>query len=287
MCATLSPVTAASVIAIVLAVLLIAALVAITLLTRTLAVTRAELTQLREMERTEPAATRYPRTAQAAQAAGLAVRTVVETASRLREQGVRSTLLGSIDEFTSWALEHRGEIARIAAPDGTVTILFSDIESSTSLNSELGDEQWVRLLASHDKLLHTYVEKHRGQVVKNQGDGYMVVFSAPELAVGAALDIQRALSAKRQRSRHLRRTPIRVRIGLHTGTAIEREGDYFGSNVAMAARVAALADGGEILVTDEIMEALAEAPDLRFIEEDTVELKGLPGEHQLWLVEPA
>jgi class 3 adenylate cyclase len=74
---------------------------------------------------------------------------------------------------------------------------------------------------------------------------------------------------------------------LHTGTAIEREGDYFGSNVAMAARVAALADGGEILVTDEIMEALAEAPDLRFIEEDTVELKGLPGEHQLWLVEPA
>ena len=96
-------------------------------------------------------------------------------------------------------------------------------------------------------------------IVKSQGDGYMVVFSTPELAVGASLDIQRALSAKRQRSRQLRRTPIRVRIGLHTGTAIEREGDYFGSNVAMAARVAALADGGEILVTDEIAEALAEA----------------------------
>jgi len=182
-------VTAASVIAIVLAVLLIAALVAITLLTRTLAVTRAELTELREMERTEPAATRYPRTAQAAQAAGLAVRTVVETASRLREQGVRSTLLGSIDEFTSWALEHRGEIARIAAPDGTVTILFSDIESSTSLNSELGDEQWVRLLASHDKLLHTYVEKHRGLIVKSQGDGYMVAFSTPELALASSREV--------------------------------------------------------------------------------------------------
>jgi class 3 adenylate cyclase len=283
-------VTAASVIALVLAVLLVAALVAITLLVRTLSVTRAELadlTELREMERTESPATRYPRTAQAAQAAGLAVRTVVGTASRLREHGVRSTVLGSIDEFTAWALEHRGEIARIAAPDGTVTILFSDIENSTSLNSELGDERWVRLLASHDKLLHTYVEKHRGQVVKNQGDGYMVVFSAPDLAVGAALDIQRALSAKRQRNRHLRRTPIRVRIGLHTGTAIEREGDYFGSNVAMAARVAALADGGETLVTSEIAEALAEAPDLRFTEEDVVELKGLPGEHQLWLVEPS
>ncbi len=281
---------AASVIALVLAVLLVVALVAITWLLRTLTAARAELaelTALRELERNETTAPRYPRTTQAAQAAGLAVRTVVETASRLREQGVRSTLLSSVDEFTTWALEHRGEIARIAAPDGTVTILFSDIESSTSLNSELGDEQWVRLLASHDKLLHTYVEKHRGQVVKNQGDGYMVVFSAPELAVGAALDIQRALSAKRQRSRHLRRTPIRVRIGLHTGTAIEREGDYFGRNVAMAARVAALADGGEILVTDEIRQALAEASDLRFTEEDTVELKGLPGDHQLWLVEPA
>ena len=124
-------------------------------------------------------------------------------------------------------------------------------------------------------------------MVKSQGDGYMVVFSTPELALGASLDIQRALSAKRQRSRHLRRTPIRVRIGLHTGTAIERDGDYFGSNVAMAARVAALADGGEILVTDDIADALADRDDLRFIEEDTVELKGLPGEHQLWLVEAA
>ncbi|MBV9831702.1 MAG: adenylate/guanylate cyclase domain-containing protein [Marmoricola sp.] len=215
------------------------------------------------------------------------MRTVVETASRLREQGVRGTLLSSIDDFTDWALEHRSDIARVAAADGTVTIFFSDIENSTSLNSDLGDEQWVKLLETHDKLLHTYLDKHRGQVVKSQGDGYMVVFSTPKLAVDASLDIQRALSAKRQRNRHLRRTPIRVRIGLHVGTTIERDGDYFGSNVAMAARVAALADGGEILVTGEVVDALGERPDLRFTEEDLVELKGLPGEHQLWLVEPA
>ena len=88
--------------------------------------------------------------------------TAVETVSRMREQGVRSTLLASIDDFTRWALEDRGEIARVAGPDGEVTIFFSDIENSTALNSELGDEEWVRLLAAHDKLLHTYVEKHRG-----------------------------------------------------------------------------------------------------------------------------
>ncbi len=144
-----------------------------------------------------------------------------------------------------------------------MTIFFSDIENSTALNSELGDEEWVKLLAAHDRLLHTYVEKHRGMIVKSQGDGYMVVFSTPELALGASLDIQRALSAKRQRSRRLRRTPIRVRIGLHTGTAIEKEGDYFGRNVAMAARVASMADGGEILVSTDIAERLADSTELR------------------------
>ena len=199
-----------------------------------------------------------PRAERAATVAGKAVRTVVETASRLREQGVRSTLLSSLDDFTDWALEHRSDIARVAAKDGRVTIFFSDIENSTSLNSDLGDEQWVRLLESHDKLLHASIDKHGGQVVKSQGDGYMVVFPTPEQAVDASLGIQRALSAKRQRSRHLRRTPIRVRIGLHVGETIERDGDYFGSNVAMAARVAALADGGEILVTGDVADALAD-----------------------------
>ena len=76
-----------------------------------------------------------------------------------------------------------------------------------------------------------------------------------------------------------------MRIGLHTGTAIEKEGDYFGRNVAMAARVAAMADGGEILVSTDIAEPLADSPDFAFREEDTVEFKGLPGEHVLFSVE--
>ena len=277
------PVTAA---AVVLALLLVAAVGVILHLRKQLIAAQQELEDaLTRPAAAEPMVVGSVRAARAANVAGMAVRTVVETASRLREQGVRSTLLSSLDDFTDWALEHRVDIARVAAADGTVAILFSDIENSTSLNSDLGDEQWVRLLESHDKLLTTYLDKHRGQVVKSQGDGYMVAFSTADLAVDAALDIQRALSAKRQRSRHLRRTPIRVRIGVHVGTTIERDGDYFGSNVAMAARVASLADGGEILVTGAVADALADRGDLHFIEEDTVELKGLPGEHHLWLVE--
>ena len=276
--------------AVILGLLLCAALGVIVWLVTQLNQARSEVAELTDAIGTieaDPGFPRSPRTAQAVQTAGLAMRTAMDTVSRLRERGVRSTLLTSIDDFTRWALEDRSEIARVAGPDGEVTIFFSDIENSTALNSELGDEEWVKLLAAHDRLLHTYVDRHRGLIVKSQGDGYMVVFSTPELAIGASLDIQRALSAKRQRSRRLRRTPIRVRIGLHTGTAIEKEGDYFGRNVAMAARVAAMADGGEILVSTDIAEALADSTEFRFTEEDTVEFKGLPGEHLLWSVEPA
>ena len=273
---------------IVLGTLLALALLAVGFLSLQLASARRRITELEALEAVvQDAQPRNPRTAQAAQAAGLAMRTVVETASKVREHGVRGMLLGSIDDFTTWALEDRTEIVRIAAADGTVTIFFSDIENSTSMNSELGDKKWMRVLAAHDRLLHTYIDKHRGHVVKNQGDGYMVVFSTPELAIRASLDIQRALSATRQRSRRLRRTPVRVRIGLHTGTAVERDGDWFGRNVAKAARVAAMADGGEILVTAEVADALAEASDFSFVEDDTVELKGLPGEHPLFRVEAA
>jgi adenylate cyclase len=282
-CANLGPVVTA--IAVVLGALLVLAGVAIAVLLRELARTRSQVDELREALESDLVSPRSPRAAHAVERAGQAMKTALETVTRMREQGFRSTLLASIDDFTRWAQEDRGQIAQVAGPDGEVTIFFSDIENSTALNSELGDEEWVKLLAAHDRLLHTYVEKHRGLIVKSQGDGYMVVFSTPELALGASLDIQRALSAKRQRSRRLRRTPIRVRIGLHTGTAIEREGDFFGQNVAMAARVAAMADGGEILVSNDIAEALVDSRDFAFAEEDTVEFKGLPGEHRLWSVE--
>jgi adenylate cyclase len=278
-------VPALAVIAILLGVLLATAIAAIGVLARQLAQANAqvlELQQALDAERTAPRGG-----GRTLQAAGAAMKTVVETATKVREQGVRGMLLSSIEDFATWAMEERNEIARVAAADGTVTILFSDIENSTGINSEIGDANWVKLLRAHDRLLRTYVDRHRGHIVKSQGDGYMVVFPTPELALEAAVGIQRALAAKRQRSRQLRRTPIRVRIGLHAGPAIQRDGDFFGRNVAMAARVAAMADGGEIMVTDEIVDALADSTDFRFDEDDRVELKGLPGDHRLWTVEAA
>lgn len=263
---------------VVLATLLAAALAGVAVLGSRLRRARAEADTLRrELDLERRSSAQHP----AVQAAGRAVQVVARTAARVREQGVLSgLLLGSIEDFTRWALEDRSEIARFTAPDGTVTIFFSDIEDSTARNERLGDRGWVRLLAAHDRLVRVAVERHHGHVVKSQGDGFMVVFAQADDAVSAGRDIQRALAGGR--SGRLRRTPIRVRIGIHTGPAIEKGGDFFGRNVAKAARVAALAGGGEILVSDEVREHLAEPDSL--VPRGTVTLKGLDGEHLLWQV---
>jgi len=216
----------------------------------------------------------------AKQAVGLAVRTVMETVDRVRERGlVGGLLLAPIEDFTRWVTEDRAEIVRIAAPDGTVTVLFSDIENSTALNERLGDRAWVRLLTVHDRAVRAQVAKRGGHVVKSQGDGFMVVFGSPADAVAAALRIQRAVGKEGNR---LRRAPVRVRIGIHCGTAVARDGDYFGRNVAKAARVAALAAGGQVLVSDEVRQALGD--DVPLAEAGEHDLKGLSGTHVLWAV---
>jgi len=264
-----------------LGVALVLCAVALVVTARLLADARREAEHLQQTVESQLVETRTnPR---AVQAAGRVVTKVVEAATRVREQGVSRMLLSSLEDFSRWAAEQRTAIRRMAAADGTVTIFFSDIEGSTALNASLGDARWVRVLAAHDEVVETYVEKYRGLIVKTQGDGHMVVFSTPELALRAAIDIQRAFGAKWNHSRELRRTPITVRIGLHTGTAIERDGDYLGQNVALAARVAARADGGEVLVTEEIAQACADQ--FSFVAAGTVELKGFDGVHTLWRAE--
>ncbi len=270
-------------VAVLLGVLLVGTAVALVGATRRLREVRAERDELRDRA-TSVTVEERPR---AVQAAGAAVRTAMDTVARLRQQGVRGMLVSSIEDLTAWALEDRSEIVRVADEDGNVTILFSDIEGSTALNEELGDETWLTVLRAHDKVLCAAFDQHRGHVVKTAGDGYMVVFSTPALGIAAAMDVQRALERERV-PRALRQHPVRVRIGLHTGRAVERDGDWFGRNVAMAARVANSAAGGEVLVSTELAARLKEAGDdggWRLEQTEPVLLKGLPGEHTLWRVE--
>ena len=170
----------------------------------------------------------------------------------------------------------------MAAADGTVTLFFSDIEDSTALNDRLGDEAWVKVLAAHDTAAaEPGSTSYRGQVVKTAGDGFMVAFRDAEAACRAALGIQKDLG----RTLDPRLRQVRVRIGIHTGRVVSRDGDYFGRNVAIAARIGDLADGGEVLASTRGPRragrgrrgACSRRP-------GEVELKGLPGTHVIWRV---
>ena len=142
----------------------------------------------------------------------------------------------------------------------------------------------IRILSSlrGPRLVQASVEVHGGHIVKSQGDGFMIAFREAAEAVRAGIEIQDALNDTGDR--RLRRTPIRVRVGIHCGTAIERDGDLFGKNVAMAARVAAQANGGEILVSDDIRVALRDVEDIVLVDGRDTEFKGIPGVHRLWKV---
>lgn len=211
------------------------------------------------------------------------VRRVVRTVDKVRSQGVSGLLQASLEDLSAWAATERGEISHIASADGTVTLFFSDIEDSTALNDKLGDAAWVRVLAGHDAVVRGRVAQYRGQVVKTAGDGFMVAFRDAEAACRAALKIQKDL--RRNRDPRLWLSPVRVRIGIHTGRVVTRDGDYFGRNVAMAARVAAQARGGEVLASTAVRDALDDDAAVVLVEGDEVSLKGLPGTHRLWRVE--
>ncbi len=258
---------------------------AVVLLVRERALARARLEQLEaqvdQLESDLDAALRPPPPANPAERA---VRRMIRTASRVRSHGITGLIQSTVEDLQTWANDDaRADILNMAASDGTVTLFFSDIEGSTSLNDRLGDATWVKVLAAHDRVLRNRIEQYRGQVVKTAGDGFMVAFRDAEAACRAALAVQRDLPRETTLRRH---GPIQVRMGVHTGQVVARDGDYFGRNVAMAARVADLAAGGEILASDAVREALDEDAALALEELEPVELKGLAGQHVVWRIHP-
>ena len=132
--------------------------------------------------------------------------------------------------------------AELLGETGTArTFVFTDIVDSTKLLEALGEQKWQKLLKWHDRLLRERIEEASGEVIKQTGDGYFAAFGSPAGAVDAAIAIQRALDQE----------PIApdVRIGVHSAKAFHTEDDYTGQGVHVAARIGALAGGGEILVS--------------------------------------
>ncbi len=109
------------------------------------------------------------------------------------------------------------DLRQHTAPDGTVTILFSDIEGSTEMTGRLGDQRWMELLKAHNSIIRKRLAAHEGFEVKSEGDGFMLDFGSARKALECAVDIQRAFAQQNEAAEE----PIRVRIGLHTGEAIK------------------------------------------------------------------
>jgi class 3 adenylate cyclase len=148
----------------------------------------------------------------------------------------------------------------VELPSGTVTFLFTDIEGSTRLWEERPDAM-RSAMDRHDELLREAIEAHDGYVVKTTGDGFHAAFWAADAGVVAAVAAQRALDNEAWPLPE----PLRVRMGLHTGVASLRDGDYFGSSLNRAARLMGVAHGGQVVcsqaTTDLAREVLAEGVD--------------------------
>ncbi|MSP12993.1 MAG: adenylate/guanylate cyclase domain-containing protein, partial [Chloroflexi bacterium] len=136
-------------------------------------------------------------------------------------------------------------------PSGTVTFLFSDIEGSTKL-WQAHPEAMKSALARHDALLRATIEAHGGYVFKTVGDEFCAAFPTALAALAAALAIQRALHAEDWAGGGT--PPLRVRMGLHTGAADVRDGDYFGATLSRVARLMAAGHGGQTLLSAAVQE---------------------------------
>ncbi len=214
----------------------------------------------------------------------LGMRSLVERAFelRVRLQGIESAdVRTSIDAVAAEVEDERPDLSAHAAPDGSVTILFSDIERSTEINERLGDRRWLAVLREHNAIVRDRVRLHRGFEVKSAGDGFMIVFADPRAAVECAVAIQRALAQRAEDGGE----PIRVRMGLHSGEAIRERDDFFGRNVVVAARIAAQARGGQVLVSAPLRELVDSVADIDFGEPRELTLKGLQGTYPVHAVE--
>ncbi|MGH7734685.1 MAG: adenylate/guanylate cyclase domain-containing protein, partial [Gemmatimonadales bacterium] len=155
---------------------------------------------------------------------------------------------------------------------GTLTFLFTDIEGSTSL-WEAQPEQMAQAVARHDAVLREAVQGHGGRIVKTTGDGIYAVFETAPGALASVLAIQLGL----QEPGATAGLTLKVRCGLHSGAAHQRDNDYFGTTINRTARIMGAAHGGQILVSRAVAEAVQEGlgDGVELLDLGSVRLKGL------------
>jgi class 3 adenylate cyclase len=186
------------------------------------------------------------------------------------EESLGLEMTTAVDEILMMVQDEPPPLAGMAG-DGSVTIVFTDIEGSTVLMESIGEQSWMELLDRHDGVVKQQTTMFGGTVVKGQGDGFMLAFPAVGSAAASSVAIQRALSGGWSG------IGVPVRIGVHCGNAKAEGGDFFGRTVVTAARVAGAAGGGEILISQAVQESLGGAFPLDRAR--SLSLKGLTGHH--------
>jgi len=194
--------------------------------------------------------------------------TTMEMVQRVLERSVekRPSALGTLGLSAVQMLAlGRGEDVAGAGATSDITIMFTDLEGFTRYTADFGDAAAVELLHSHHRDVGPVVRSRGGRIVKRLGDGLLLSFPHPDAAVLTALELI-----------ELAPQPLRLRAGIHVGPAVVSHDDVMGHVVNVAARVTEHAKGGQVVVTDQVRELVADNPRLTFGRRRRARLKGVP-----------
>jgi adenylate cyclase len=183
----------------------------------------------------------------------------------------------SMDRIATLVQDERPDLEPLTSTEGTVTIMFTDLESSTATNESMGDDAFLPLLLKHNEIVRTRTVECGGSVVKSQGDGFMLAFPSARRAVECATTVQREVATVDER--------LRVRMGLHTGEPVRHADDFYGRDVAYAARIGSAANGGEVLVSSLVKSLVEPSGSVTFAAARELELKGFDGLQTVFAVE--
>lgn len=185
-------------------------------------------------------------------------------------------LTTAIEDVADLVERERPDLVSVTSPEGTVTIMFTDIEASTATNEAMGDDAFHPLLLGHHEIVRSRTESAGGTVVEQQGDGFMLAFPSARRGVDCAIAIQQEVSAFDDR--------LKVRMGIHTGEPRRRAEHFYGRDVAYAARVGSAASGGEILVSSLVKSLVEPSGSVLFEGPRELELKGFDGPQPVYAV---
>ncbi len=178
-------------------------------------------------------------------------------------------IMDTIDKFIGIDSQKTSAGAVSAPTGGLQTILFTDVEGSTDLTDRFGDARSRELMRTHEEITRRALSEFGGAEIKTMGDGFMTSFTSATAALDCAIALQRSFNLHNETAE----AQLRIRIGINAGEPIAEDGDLFGTAVIVAARVAARADGDEILTTDVVRQLVA-GKDYLFSDRGIAPLKG-------------